>query len=164
MKIKCDYRVGDYSNRRYRNNHHTVSVTHKTACKTYICYASGHGSDGDDYEGVCCNGDANACYRFKSTGEMGCFTMRNTTQNIGCKYECKNPADCQHRDQSTHADLPALAYAKKSGEGDICLCKGYYCNSIWFTGWEIFGIVIGAIAAAFLLCCLLPFACSFCKK
>ena len=85
---------------------------------------------------------------------MGCFTMRNTTQNIGCKYECKNPADCQHRDQSTHADLPALAYAKKSGEGDICLCKGYYCNSIWFTGWEIFGIVIGAIAAAFLLCCL----------
>ena len=28
------------------------------------------------------------------------------------------------------------------------MCKGDYCNSIWFTGWEIFGIVIGAIAAA----------------
>ena len=92
---------------------------------------------------------------------MGCFTMRDTTQNIGCKYDCKNSTECQHRDQSTHAPLPALAYVKNSGEGDICLCKGDYCNKTGlptsepgFTGWEIFGIVIGAIALAVLLYCL----------
>ena len=86
---------------------------------------------------------------------MGCFTMRDTTQNIGCKYDCEKPAECQHRGQSTHAALPSLAYAKNSSEGDICLCKGDYCNSIGFTDGEISGIVLGALAAAFLLCCLL---------
>ena len=47
---------------------------------------------------------------------MGCFTMRNTTQNIGCKYDCKNPADCNQRDQSTHSPLPALAYAEENSK------------------------------------------------
>jgi hypothetical protein len=58
--------------------------------------------------------------------------------------------------------LPALTYAKKAldSEADICLCKGDYCDSIWFTGWKIFGIVIGAIAAALLFCCIVATACT----
>ena len=97
---------------------------------------------------------------------MGCFTMRDTTQNVGCMYNCKNQEDCQYRGQSTHADLPALTYAKKAldSEADICLCKGDYCDSIWFTGWKIFGIVIGAIAAALLFCCLVATASSSLRK
>jgi len=132
--IECDY------------DH--VTVTHQTACQNRECYESGHGSNGDGYEAVCCRSGQTACYRFKSTGQMGCFTMTDKIKNVGCIFECENPDDCKNRDH-THHGVPSLTYAKNyTAGGDICICKGDYCNSIWFTGWEIFGIVIGAIAAA----------------
>merc|ERR1712110_139540 len=145
------------------NNRKHITVTHRNPCPNRECYESGHGSNSDGYGAVCCS-SGSACYRFISTGQMGCFTMTDKIQNYGCIYECENPDDCKNRDH-TNWIVPSLAYAKNyNAGGDICICTGDYCNSIWYTGWEKFGIAIGAIAAAAISFVVCVCACPVCRK
>jgi len=71
-----------------------VTVTHRNACHNRECYESGHGSNSDGYEAVCCS-SGDQCYRVISTGQMGCFTLTDKVQSYGCIYECENPDDCK---------------------------------------------------------------------
>ena len=81
-------------------------------------------------------------------------TSDNSINNkAGCHYSCANPDDCKHRDIRTHQDLPQLTHSKNAGDGDICLCKGDYCNDeILFPNWAIFLIVLASITGSMILC------------
>ena len=72
-------------------------------------------------------------------GEMGCFKMEQNFTKPGCHYDCENPDDfdCNHRDITIHQDLPTLKRSINTGDGDICLCKGDYCNDEEFPSWAI---------------------------
>ena len=80
-----------------------------------------------------------------AAGELGCFNMRdNTTQPVGCHYNCENPDDCKQRNKTTNSDLPTLTYVAEE-DADICLCIGDNCNSQSGSGMTITLIVLSVL-------------------
>ena len=84
-------------------------------------------------------------------GEMGCFKMEQNFTKPGCNYDCENPDDfdCNHRNITIHQDLPTLK--RSINTGDICLCKGDYCNDEEFPRWANGVLIVGFIIVVYMI-------------